>query len=79
MVNLTVFSNHTQRLVKENEDNSIMVHLFISPNYEMERILLGFGDGIEIIKPENLRNRMKKMLKKAVSRYEPEDNTELKS
>lgn len=63
----------SQRLIKENEDQSIIVHLFISPNYEMERLLLGFGDSIEILRPENLRNRMKKILQRAISRYDPEN------
>jgi predicted DNA-binding transcriptional regulator YafY len=67
----------SQRLIKENEDKSIIIHLFITPNYEMERILLGFGDGIEILRPENLRNRMKKILQKALSRYELENNITL--
>ncbi|WP_166925690.1 helix-turn-helix transcriptional regulator [Flavobacterium poyangense] len=61
--------HQTQRLIKENEDGSIIVHLFLSPNYEMERILFGFGDGIEVISPENLRDRMKKILTKALERY----------
>lgn len=61
--------HNTQRLIKENEDGSIIVHLFLSPNYEMERILFGFGDGIEVISPENLRDRMKKILTKALERY----------
>lgn len=60
----------SQRLIQENEDKSVIVHLFISPNYEMERLLLGFGDGIEILRPENLRNRMKKILQKALNRYD---------
>ncbi|BFM41607.1 WYL domain-containing protein [Flavobacterium sp. CFS9] len=75
---LTKPLHHTQRLIKENDDKSIIVHLFISPNYEMERILLGFGDGIEIIKPEYLRNRVKTILQKAISRYDPENAIELK-
>jgi len=66
---LTKPLHHTQRLIKENEDKSIIVHLYLSPNYEMERLLLGFGCGIEILHPENLRNRMKKMLQKALEKY----------
>ena len=69
----------SQRLIKENKDKSIIVHLFISANYEMERILLGFGDGIEVIRPEGLRNRMKKILQNAILRYEPKANIELSS
>ena len=74
---LTKPLHSSQRLIKENEDGSIIAHLFISPNYEMERILLGFGDGIEILEPENLRNRMKKTLQKALSKYELDNNTAL--
>ena len=69
----------SQRLIRENEDKSIVIHLFIIPNYEMERLLLGFGDSIEILKPEGLRNRMKKTLERAISRYNPENRTELNS
>lgn len=67
----------SQRLIAENEDKSIIVNLFIIPNYEMERLLLGFGDSIEILRPENLRNRMKKTLQKAISRYEPENKNDI--
>ncbi|MDX6183997.1 WYL domain-containing protein [Flavobacterium sp. Fl-77] len=67
---LTKPLHNTQRLIQQNEDGSIIIHLFIIPNYEMERLLLGFGGGIEIIRPENLRNRMKKILQKAITRYE---------
>ncbi|MEO8535141.1 MAG: WYL domain-containing protein [Flavobacterium sp.] len=62
--------HHTQRLITQNEDGSIIVHLFLCPNYEMERILFGFGDGIEVLRPENLRNRMKKTLQKALAKYD---------
>lgn len=67
----------SQRLIKENEDGSVIVHLFISPNYEMDRLLLGFGDGLQILRPENLRNRMKTILQKALSKYESDYNNEL--
>lgn len=59
----------TQRIIQQNEDGTIIVHLFIIPNYELERLLLGFGCGIEILRPENLRNRMKKILEKALNKY----------
>ncbi|WP_281635630.1 helix-turn-helix transcriptional regulator [Flavobacterium marginilacus] len=60
----------SQRLIKENEDGSIIVHLFVIQNYELERILLGFGDSLEVLSPEHLRNRMKSILQKGLLRYE---------
>jgi predicted DNA-binding transcriptional regulator YafY len=66
----------TQRLIQENEDKSIIIHLFIIPNYEMERLLLGFGCGIEILRPEGFRKRMKGILQKALTKYDEQIPTE---
>jgi len=62
--------HNSQRLIKENEDGSIIIHLFIIHNYEMERILLGFGDSLEVLRPKYLRERIKSILQKGLSRYE---------
>jgi predicted DNA-binding transcriptional regulator YafY len=67
----------SQRLIKENEDGSIIINLFLISNYEMERLLLGFGAGLEVLKPEYLRNRMHKIIRNALNKYESEKNTAL--
>lgn len=59
----------TQRLLQTNEDGSIIINLFLIENYELERVLLGFGDSLEVIKPERLRNRMKQILERSVKIY----------
>lgn len=74
---LTKPLHSSQRLIQENEDGTIIIHLFLIPNYEMQRLLLGFGDSIEILRPEHLRNRMKKILQNAISRYNSEESTEI--
>lgn len=65
--------HNSQRLIKQNEDGSIIIHLFLIQNYEFERLLLGFGNGLEVLRPENLRIRMKKILNEAISRYHNEN------
>ncbi|HEU4497539.1 MAG TPA: WYL domain-containing protein, partial [Flavobacterium sp.] len=69
---LTKPLHHTQKLIQENEDKSIVVDLCVAPNYELERLLLGFGCGMEVLKPESLRNRIKKILQQALDKYENE-------
>ena len=61
--------HNSQRLIKTNDDGSIIIHLFLIENYELERLLLGFGNGLEILKPERLRNRIKKILEKSIEKY----------
>ena len=60
----------SQRLLHQNEDGSIIINLFLIENYELERILLGFGDSLEVLKPEQVGNRIKSILNNASSRYD---------
>ncbi|MGH2665548.1 helix-turn-helix transcriptional regulator [Flavobacterium sp.] len=66
---LTKPLHNSQRLIKENEDGSIIIHLFLIENYEFERILLGFGNGLEVLRPKNLRKRTIQTLQKTVRMY----------
>lgn len=63
--------HNSQRILKQNEDGSILVHLFLIPNYELERLLLGFGNGLEVLKPTSLRNRIIRIIDKTYQRYQP--------
>ena len=59
----------SQRLIKTNDDGSIVINLFLIENYELERVLLGFGEGIEVLKPERLRRIISQKLESALERY----------
>jgi predicted DNA-binding transcriptional regulator YafY len=61
--------HNTQRLIKTNDDGSIIIHLLVIENYELDRLLLGFGAGLEVLQPERLRNRMRRILKEGLERY----------
>lgn len=60
----------SQRLITQNEDGSIIINIFLIVNYELERILLGFGNGLEVLKPEGLRNRMMHILENSLDQYQ---------
>ena len=62
--------HNSQRIIKTNEDGSIIVHLFLIPNYELERLLLGFGNGLEVLKPNNLRKRLIRIIEKTYQKYQ---------
>ncbi|MFD2907781.1 helix-turn-helix transcriptional regulator [Flavobacterium ardleyense] len=64
--------HNTQRLQQQNEDGSIIISLFLKENFEFERLLLGFGAGLEVLKPESLRNRIKTILKNSCQLYQRE-------
>ncbi|WP_394345203.1 WCX domain-containing protein [Flavobacterium tiangeerense] len=66
---LTKPLHNSQRLIKQNEDGSIIIHLFVIPNYELARIFLGFGNGLEMTRPEYFRNQIKSVIQKSLERY----------
>lgn len=67
---LTKPIHNSQRLIKANEDGSIIIHLFLIENYEFERLLLGFGNGLQVLRPPHLRERIKKIVQKTFMHYE---------
>jgi predicted DNA-binding transcriptional regulator YafY len=61
---------HSSQRVIEKTNDGVIFNIFVQINFELERLILGFGDSIEVIKPLKLRNRMLKKLKASVRSYE---------
>ncbi len=61
--------HHSQRVINTLEDGSVEVTLLVKLNYELERLLLGFGEAIEVLQPQRLRKRLHFKLKTAAARY----------
>jgi len=66
---LTKPLHHSQQRLGDYADHSIKIGLKVHHNFEIERLLLGFGASIEVLKPSRLRRRIKSELKKAHDRY----------
>lgn len=66
---LTKPIHHSQKFIERQKDGSVILSLRLHNNFEIQRRLLGFGDGVEIIKPRRLRSQMKKILSNALAPY----------
>lgn len=66
---LTKPFHHSQKLLETYPDNSILIEVRVDLNYEFERLILGFGEAIEVIQPNRLRERIKLKLKQAYNNY----------
>lgn len=58
----------SQRIIEEHEDG-VIFNVFVQINFELERMILGFGDAIEVLKPEKLRTRILNKLNASVQHY----------
>lgn len=73
---LTKPFHHSQQLLERDHSGSILISLTVHHNYELERLILGFGQSIEVIKPRALRRRIQYLLHNALRNYEPTEEKE---
>ena len=66
---LTKPFHHSQQLESRDEDGSIIITLRVHHNFELERLILGFGESIEVMAPPILRKRIRRKLQKALESY----------
>jgi predicted DNA-binding transcriptional regulator YafY len=60
--------HHSQVVLEENEDG-IIIQLKVQHNFEIEKEILGFCDGMTVLEPPRLRSLMKKRLEQALVKY----------
>jgi predicted DNA-binding transcriptional regulator YafY len=65
---LTKPLHHSQKVVRESE-KGVEINLKVKLNYELEREILGFGAGVEVLAPERLRKKIATIHKKAAAKY----------
>ena len=67
---LTKPFHHSQEVVERRKDGSVVISMQVHQNFELERLILGFGDSIKVLAPRLLKNRIKKKLKGALEKYD---------
>lgn len=60
----------SQKVVEENEDGSKVFEIEVVINYELQRELFGFADGLKVLSPRMLVRQMKKKFNAARDNYE---------
>lgn len=66
---LTKPLHHSQQLVERHADGSADFCMKVCLNFELERVLLGFGDGITVKSPRLLVKRMKENIENSQKNY----------
>jgi predicted DNA-binding transcriptional regulator YafY len=60
---------HWSQKLKELKNSYAVIQLELIPNYELESLILSFGEGIEIISPDSLRKRVKNRIQLTLNNY----------
>ncbi|HTE28011.1 helix-turn-helix transcriptional regulator [Flavitalea sp.] len=60
---------HVSQELIERRDDGIVIAIKVQLNFELEKEILGFGDGMVVLEPERLRKRVNDRLIRAVGLY----------
>lgn len=70
---LTKPLHHSQRIVESFENGAVIIELSVHHNFELERLILGFGDSMQVLKPLSLKRKIQEKLQNGLDLY----NTQL--
>lgn len=59
----------SQKVVENNEDGSAIIEIDVISNFELKQLLLSFGERIEILSPQALRDEILERIKKNIEKY----------
>jgi predicted DNA-binding transcriptional regulator YafY len=62
------------QIVLERLENGIIIQICVQLNFELEREIMGFGEGMKVLAPERLKKRIHYKLKKAAENYQAQEN-----
>ena len=61
--------HHSQRIERDDE-NGLLVSLFVRPTYELYMKLMGYGKEVEVLEPRGVREELAEKLRAALGQYE---------
>ena len=59
----------SQIVIEENEDGSAIIAIKVIPNFELEQLLLSFGERFEILCPQSLRDKISVRIENNLEKY----------
>lgn len=60
---------HGSQTIKEKTADYTIVELELNPNYELESLILSFGEGVEVLSPEKFRKKIKTRVAATINNY----------
>ena len=63
---------HTSQLEMSRDAFGVTISLHVQHNFELEKEILAFGEGVKVLAPERLKRRIKERMAASLERYEAE-------
>lgn len=66
---LTKPLHHTQRVKEMLNNGAVIIELLVHQNFELERLILGFGEAMQVLKPISLKRRIQEKFQNGLDMY----------
>ncbi|MFK7798454.1 MAG: helix-turn-helix transcriptional regulator [Aureispira sp.] len=63
---------HPSQKIISRDYQGVVIELQVQLNFELEKLILGFGEGIQVLQPERLKRNIKNRLQASVELYQQE-------
>jgi predicted DNA-binding transcriptional regulator YafY len=60
---------HGSQKIKEKGEKFVLIEMELIPNYELESLILSYGEGIEVLSPITLRDKIKNRIQHTLNNY----------
>ena len=61
---------HYSQTILEEDDRGAIIQISVIPNFELEQVLLSFGESLKILSPPSLKEKMLERIKKTLNNYD---------
>ncbi len=68
--NITTKPLHGSQKQVSKDENGISISIKVIPNFELEKLLLSFGDEVKVLEPEKTREQIREKFRKGLEHYE---------
>lgn len=62
--------HRSQMVVERNDDGSAVFQMTVCPNYELEKTIMEFGEGVKVLSPKSLVSRIRSRFQSACRLYD---------
>jgi len=52
-----------------NDSNGFRFSIEVIPNHELEKLILSFGEGLQVVEPDSFKNTIKQRLLSSLANY----------
>lgn len=61
---------HHSQIVIEQDEKGGTIQIMVIPNFELEQLLLSYGEGIKVISPQKLKEKIQERIRKSLNNYD---------